>query len=153
MKFILLFLFVITVNCGDNTLDVQSQIVKRIEQNCTERVGCVFEMLGTTPFAWDKLYVFRPGLLDVEITKIIGKEVSFRGEFSNKYVFLKDDKIVYTEEHYINADRFEDGTVMFGTTDKYDRFALIDESSKFDVRIDRRQSGTTYYLTCTTCEK
>lgn len=152
MNYLIFFLLFITVNCSVSKPSVQTLIAEKIERICSARVGCEIEMPDTISFPWDKLYVFQPGILDVEIEGMIGKKVVFSEEFSNKYVFLLDNKVVYTEEHHINFDRFADGTVMFGANDEARKFASIDRSSRFEVRIDRRGSRTTFYLTCANCE-
>lgn len=150
---VLLFLLIFNADCSVSRPTIQALIADKIERNCTSRVGCEISMPENIEFSWNKLYVFRPGQLNSEIKEIIGVDVDFSEEFSNKYIFILDNKVVYTEEHRINFDKFADGTVMFGMTDESNKFAVIDRSSKFEVRIDERTTGTTYFLNCTNCDK
>lgn len=155
MTIVLLFLLSLTVACGTTKQDVQSILVKKILTECSEeKMECAIEIADAMPFSWDTLYVFRPGLLDVEVSRMVGKDVSFSEESSYKYVFLMEGSIVRTEEHHVrDFDNVPDGLVRFSTTDSEDRFALVNPNSKLAVRIDRRRSGTSFYLTCSSCSK
>jgi hypothetical protein len=150
MKLVFLLLVSLAIGCGTREPDAQSILVKKILAECSEGKGCKIAIGAAMPFAWDKLYVFRPGLLDADILESAGIKVDFSEEFSYKYVFIKGNNIVRTEEHHISDfDRPPNGLVRFGTTDAENKFALLGPDSEFEVRIDRRNSGTNFYLTCT----
>lgn len=151
MNYLLVFLLISSSACIAPKPSVQALIAKDIEQNCTTRTGCKIKISDDISFSWDKLYVFRPGQISSEINELIGTDIRFSEEFSNKYVFFFKNKVVHTEEHLIDFDRIADGTVMFSMADAGGKFLVVDGSSLFDVRIDKRNTGTTYYLTCTNC--
>ena len=154
MKLLLLCLLFFTASCGAHKPDVQSILVKRILSECSERQECEIQISDAMPFSWDKLYFFRFGTLDADITKMIETDVSFAEESSYKYIFVKNGQVVRTEEHrVVDLDNVPDGLIRFGTTDPTGMFALIEPASRLRVTFDRRTSGTSFYLMCTDCRR
>jgi hypothetical protein len=151
MKLFTISLILLLLNCTHTSNNIQQRIATKIEQSCGEKLECSIDMLHTTDFEWDTFYFFRSGLLSSEISEIIGRKVNFTEEFSNKYIFLRNGEVVYTEEHLQGSDGPTPGTVSIVTTDANNYFALIKGDSRLNARIDRRKGGNTYYLTCANC--
>ena len=120
-KLVILFAVFMTLSCESQT--AQSLFAERVTETCGERWQCVIGIDGITSFEWDNAYIFRPGVLDSEIESIIDKKVKFSEEFSYKYVFLKNNSVIFTEEHFFDFDYPEDGLVSFATTDDQHRYA------------------------------
>jgi len=153
MKASAILLIVIFNGCGHGPNDVQRRIVDKIEETCGNQWQCSLDMSGTTTFDWDTFYFFRSGLVSSEISEMINTKVDFSEEFSYKYVFLLDGQVVHTEEHLSSFDGPPPGTISMLSTDQNGYFALIKKDSLLNARIDRRRSGTTYYLTCSNCDQ
>lgn len=149
----LLLLLVIASGCSREVLpDNQSLITQRIASKCGAETTCEVDLNDLLPFSWDRLYVFRPGLTPGEVRKLIGLDVTFKEEFSYKYVFLSEGRVVRTEEHRIDDfDRLPDGLVLFLQTDATGKFALVEPRSRLAASINRRKAGTNYFLKCTDC--
>ena len=137
---------------GASRSNAQSILVKRILSECSYRSECEIKISDAMPFSWDRLYVFGIGTLDVDINEMIKTEVSFAEESSYKYVFMKRGEVILTEEHHVpDPDMVPDGLIRFATTDPDRKYALVQPTSNLRVTIDRRNSGTSYILTCTDC--
>lgn len=143
---------IFAISCSASKTDAQSIFVKKVLSECSDRSECEIEISDAMPFSWDRLYVFRLGVLDVEINKLIRTEVSFAEESSYKYVFMNRGQVVRTEEHHVpDPDMVPNGLIRFATTDPDGKYALIEPTSRIRITIDRRSSGTSFILTCTNC--
>ncbi|MDE1476206.1 hypothetical protein KKI95_16705 [Xenorhabdus bovienii] len=83
--------------------DVKDGIANYADAYCEMDQDCLIDLSKVTPFNWDKAYIFQPGELYPYIDKAIGMKYNFI-DVGLKFIFIKDNKIIYSEEYFPYPD-------------------------------------------------
>src|SRR5829696_7795700 len=102
MKFLLflmaVFVAVFSTACEPRLSSFDEDVNALIRKQCEPHAQCEIRLRDATSFDWDEMYVFRPGIVDLEARHFVPVATEFRGEFNRKIVFLKDGKLVRIDE-------------------------------------------------------
>lgn len=139
----LLFGMTYLVGCS-GARGVEKQIDAFIERNCAGRSSCELRLQGATPFAWDKMYVFKYSAQRSEIEFAIGSKLKTYHELRRYLIFTKAGTVVYSEDEPTNVEHPIRNEIVFAMPDSANYqeygadtlFMVSQESSK----------GEPYYL-------
>tara|TARA_Y100001935_G_C17269936_1_gene491351 strand:+ start:856 stop:1392 length:537 start_codon:yes stop_codon:yes gene_type:complete len=97
INMIAFYLIVTLMTCNQSIADIMTDT---LDQKCTLEELCEFDLSVVTDFEWDKVYIFREYFTEEDISKTIGinwtgSEV---GNNNQRFVFIKDNKVVYVED-------------------------------------------------------
>lgn len=125
-----------------------------INKNCEENKPCKIKIKDAINFSWDRLYVFDIAVEDNVISEILGIEYSSNlPEYSRKWIFVKDNQIVYAAEHTIyEIDKpVRNGEVLLNEEHPKENYSVFNRDSSFEVSKNRLDDNEYYfYLTAET---
>ncbi len=78
----------------------QLGIVDYADKYCQKNTTCLIDMNEITPFDWDKMYILDKGMKPRDIEDIIGAKFNEKASLFYKIIFVKDKKIVYSDEYH-----------------------------------------------------
>jgi hypothetical protein len=79
------------------SFQVQRQLIRHIEHNCSPGKPCQLCLRDITSFDWDWMYVFAVGVSPVERRKVVGVDGVETSDLEGELVFTKDRRIVHQE--------------------------------------------------------
>ncbi|CDH04988.1 conserved hypothetical protein [Xenorhabdus bovienii str. oregonense] len=84
--------------------DVKEAVAYYADVNCQVNKDCLIDLHKITPFDWDRAYIFQSGETRENIRDAIGVNFLYMIDVGVKYIFIKDNKIVYFEEYFPDMD-------------------------------------------------
>jgi hypothetical protein len=162
----ILFCFAFGAGCSSDKAPFinEGDLTKRIDELCVTRTNenddpnkaeCIINLKDLFEFSWDQMYVFDLAVEDDVISDQIGSPFSSNtSDYSTKWFFLKDGKVVRFEERQVKEiDKpVSNGDVVFEIKDSERKFALFNKESKFKVVKMNVGDGKFKYLKCLTCD-
>ncbi|MDC9582933.1 hypothetical protein PSI15_15405 [Xenorhabdus sp. PR6a] len=119
--------------------DVKEAIAVYGDANCPMDQGCLVDLYKLTPFSWDRAYIFPVGADKKFIDEAIGMHYQFV-DVGVKYIFIKDNHIVYSEEYFPDLDYRDKNQVLphFAGSDPKDNapiyYFLTKENSQLIIK-------------------
>jgi hypothetical protein len=132
------------VSCGNDR--VEKTIAKRMATECRDGAPCRIAVRDITGFAWDKMYACKVTAQPAEINRLLGTSLLRYSEMTRKLFFLKDGKIVHSEDELTNIEHPVDGNVLFDMPDEVNCKDYTPETAVFTVKLKRWENGTYFYL-------
>jgi hypothetical protein len=126
-----------------------------ISKRCSFEGPCQITIGESNSFEWDEMYVFRPGILNGEAQLIVPEVSGFQGEFNRKIAFLKEGKLVKTDEaaSIIEGEHTPPGMLFFDVEASGNPDCLrFSRDAVFQVTRENRIRGHVYRLARTNCE-
>jgi hypothetical protein len=152
---LVIIISILAISCKLELSSFDKGVNELIDKQCHSNSPCKIKIGEATSFDWDEMYVFRPGIIDVEVQHIV-PGVTFAGEFNRKIAFEKNGKLVRTDEaaSVIEGENTPPGMLFFdenlaGNPDclRYSRDA------EFEVKVQKWHRGDVYFLNCSNCLK
>ncbi len=103
LTFIYLYLFL--------QWDIRKGIADYTDEHCQLDQECLVSLQAITPFSWDRAYIFPTGAPSNKINEAIGLDYSYI-DIGNKFIFIKNNKIIYSEEYFPDPDHHNKNQLM-----------------------------------------
>jgi len=117
--YILILLVSISIyGCNERSSSMESKIVNHID-SCNY---CEIILKDITTFSWEKVYIFNTPASLEEIEKAIGSQYPNYKEFTRAWIFMKSNRIIYSENNPSNIEHVIKDQIIFEDemdTDKY----------------------------------
>ncbi len=84
--------------------DVKEAIASYADDNCQVNKDCMIDLQKITPFNWDRAYIFSRGITRKDISDAIGMNFQDMFDVGVKYIFIKDNQIVYFQDYFPDLD-------------------------------------------------
>ena len=125
--------------------DVEKRIDLSIQKNCAGRFPCVIDVKDATPFAWEKMYVFKYTATQAEIEQAIGTKITGYRELRRKLIFTKAGVVVHSEDEPTNVEHPIKNEVVFAIPDSVS-YKEYDQGVSFTVSSESGDAGPYYLL-------
>ncbi|MDC9590468.1 hypothetical protein PSI23_14505 [Xenorhabdus sp. XENO-10] len=83
------------------------RIVGYADKHCQKNTACFIDMNEITPFDWDKMYIIDKEMEPKEIEDIIGATFNKKASLFYKIIFVRDNKVVYSDEYNSSDKSYE----------------------------------------------
>jgi predicted small secreted protein len=124
---------------------VEKDIKVYIDKTCVERSPCVINLKDATPFAWDKMYVFKYTARQPEIEQAIGSKIKDYRELSRQFIFTKAGTVVLSEAERTNVEHPIKNEVVFEMPDSVN-YQQYPSDTSFTVSKGSSEAGPYYLL-------
>lgn len=121
-------------------------IAARIDDACKSVSPCTINIKDVTDFQWDKMYAFKYHADLEQIEEALGVKFPLNNEFTRKLVFLKEGKVVYSEEAEVNVEHLEAGEVIFDMQDMEVYKMYTADAARFKAEKKESDYGSYYLL-------
>ncbi|MEZ5308335.1 MAG: hypothetical protein R2684_14410 [Pyrinomonadaceae bacterium] len=147
---LLIVFIVLSTNCSWNKSDkfnLEKYIGDYLKIYCKGKSDCRFRLNEVTPFKWDKFYFFDASIEGHRIVEITGISVDYKENMKRKFIFVKNNRIVYFEENESDIESAVEGEINFQDADRKN-YAVFDYSAEF--RVSPAYRG--FAVECLNCE-
>ena len=114
--------------------------------DCQYADTCIVRITELTNFAWDRMYVFSYRATRDDIRKSLGVELPQYTEFTRKIVFLKEGKVIHSEEYPSNVEGLMNGEVVFDIPDNSVHKDYTPDTAVFNVTRRNFEKGVWFEL-------
>ncbi len=129
-KLYLIFFIILFVSCNKAT--IENKIYEDIKDSNNSKI----DFKDYTDFKWDTVYVFQTPTNLENINKVIKTEYKNYIEFTRPIIFIKNGKIVYSENNQSNVESLIEGQLVYKDLMNTVSYVLITkDNSVFTVKI------------------
>ncbi|SFN85337.1 hypothetical protein SAMN05421579_1262 [Xenorhabdus japonica] len=130
------------------------RIVGYADKHCQKNTACLIDMNEITPFDWDKMYIIDKGMEPKDIENIIGATFNKKASLFYKIIFVRDNKVVYSDEYNSSGKSYEKKFIKPNFHYPYERkenyfshYAISKNNSIISVEIEHKPfiSDKVYY--------
>lgn len=133
-KISILFICLFVISCtNDNT---NSEISKKIRENCSNLSSCIVNFDDLIKDDWDYVLITNEQISLGELNELLGFEYPYFSDIGSRIIFVKDDKVVYHEDEFPQAETVLKGTLKFKLENNF--LKLKKENAKFSVTENNR---------------
>ncbi|WP_337167639.1 hypothetical protein [Xenorhabdus bovienii] len=82
-------------------------LIGYVDKHCQKNTACLIDVNKITSFDWDKMYIIDKGMGREDIEYIIGAAFTGKASLFYKIIFVKNQKVIYSDEYYPHAESYE----------------------------------------------
>lgn len=128
---------------GSCSNTIESKIASKLKQ--CEKSVCEIDITELTNFKWDTAYYFEIPVSQDIINKMIGIEYQNYKEFTRPLIFIKNRKIVYSENNPSGVESITKNQIVFNELTDTAICKIISSSNSKFKGYKEKNSETTYY--------
>jgi hypothetical protein len=143
---IALTLLLLPILSGCNSGGLEKKIADTIKERCQHAGNCTIRITELTDFAWDRMHVFSYGATYDDVRNGLGVDFPQYTEFARKIVFIKEGRIIHSEEHASNVERRMNGEVVFDIPDRSVHKVYTPDNAIFNVTRWKFEGGVWFEM-------
>ncbi|WP_319927645.1 hypothetical protein [Xenorhabdus littoralis] len=132
----------------------QLGIISYADKHCQKNTTCLIDVNKMAPFDWDKMYIIDKGIEREDIEDIIGTTFNEKASFFYKIIFVRDQKVIYSDEYHPSDESYEKKFIKPNFHYPYEKegnyfshYAISKDNSILSVEIENESllSDKVYY--------
>lgn len=128
-KISLIIICAFAISCANDKTD--SKISKEITDKCPNLSSCLINFSDIIKDDWDYVLITNEQISLEELNKLLGFEYPYFSDIGSRIIFVKDNKVVYHEDEFPQAEKVLKGTLKFNLENNF--LKLKKENAKFRV--------------------
>ena len=146
-KNISIFFLALFIISGNENINSDSVIAKKIEKECNNNLSCRINMATLVNKDWDKMFVFKEGVSLEQINQVLGFKYDYFEDIAKRIVFVKGNQVVFHEDEFQGVENAKNGELVFNIGDSLMFKSYLPNEAIFNVQRIEFSKGIYYELT------